>query len=197
MRDIYAFEHLSDEQLCLLVKDNNQLAQSAFYKRFEMLVGLIIRPFYIAGHGKDDLFQEGMVALFDAAREFDQSVGTLFRTFASRCVKNRLISVLTKASGSKQIPVDKYIYSDSFDNLFVSANSDPERLFLDKEHSKEFSQALLDALSAYELDVLHLFLDGYSYNAIAKSLGKTAKSVDSAIYRIRQKLAPHFFGVDR
>ena len=197
MRDINAFEQLSDEQLCLLVKKHNTHAESAFYERFDTLVSFIIRPFYIAGYGKEDLFQEGMVALFDAAREFNPNSGVLFRTFASRCIKNRIISVLTKTLGNKQIPVDKYIYSDSIDQFISSGSSDPERLFLDKEHNKELSRALLSVLSSYEIDVLQMFLDGYSYSAIAKSLGKTVKSVDSAVYRIRQKLYKHFFGVSR
>ena len=44
-------------------------------------------------------------------------------------------------------------------------------------------------LSKYERQVLELYLDGLSYGKIAEQLGKTEKSIDNAIQRIRKKLS--------
>lgn len=45
------------------------------------------------------------------------------------------------------------------------------------------------ALSRYERQVLELYLDGQAYGKIAEQLGKSEKSVDNAIQRIRKKLS--------
>jgi RNA polymerase sporulation-specific sigma factor len=39
-----------------------------------------------------------------------------------------------------------------------------------------------------EHEVLDLYLDGHSYTQIAGELGKTPKSIDNALQRIRQKI---------
>ena len=44
-------------------------------------------------------------------------------------------------------------------------------------------------LSRYEHRVLELYLNGQSYGQIAEELGKSEKSVDNAIQRIRKKLS--------
>ena len=44
-------------------------------------------------------------------------------------------------------------------------------------------------LSKYEMDVLKLYLRGLSYVEIASELGKTEKSIDNAVQRIRKKFA--------
>jgi RNA polymerase sporulation-specific sigma factor len=44
-------------------------------------------------------------------------------------------------------------------------------------------------LSQFELDVLRHYLDGLSYRAIAQAVGRSEKSVDNAVQRIRRKLA--------
>ena len=45
-----------------------------------------------------------------------------------------------------------------------------------------------DRLSEYEIKVLRLYLDGYTYKQIAAMLSSAAKSVDNAVFRIKKKL---------
>ena len=48
-------------------------------------------------------------------------------------------------------------------------------------------------LSSNERTVLYLFLSGLSYREIAERLGKTPKSVDNALQRVRHKLKAEQF----
>ncbi|HEY2427786.1 MAG TPA: sigma factor-like helix-turn-helix DNA-binding protein, partial [Acidimicrobiales bacterium] len=45
--------------------------------------------------------------------------------------------------------------------------------------------------SGLEVDVLHLYVEGKSYQEIGDQLGRHAKSIDNALQRIRRKLDTH------
>ena len=53
---------------------------------------------------------------------------------------------------------------------------------------KELERAIEEELSAFEKNVLELFVTGMSYSEIADVLGKNEKATDNAIQRIRGKL---------
>ena len=42
--------------------------------------------------------------------------------------------------------------------------------------------------SSFEQDVVNLYIDGMNYQQIAQQLGKTSKSIDNALQRIKKKL---------
>ncbi len=44
-------------------------------------------------------------------------------------------------------------------------------------------------LSGFEATVLDYYLQGYSYHEIARQIGRSTKSVDNAVQRIRRKIA--------
>ena len=54
---------------------------------------------------------------------------------------------------------------------------------------KELKEKILLSLTLLEKNVLDKFLDGYSYEDIAKDLNKDKKSVDNAIQRIMKKIS--------
>ena len=49
-------------------------------------------------------------------------------------------------------------------------------------------QAIHTRLSGFEQEVLALFIDGNSYEQIARQLGRTPKAVENALFRLRRKL---------
>ena len=59
------------------------------------------------------------------------------------------------------------------------------------QSKNDFISSFSRYLSRFEIQVLDRYLDGLSYNEIAESCGKTIKSVDNAVQRIRNKLARH------
>ena len=54
---------------------------------------------------------------------------------------------------------------------------------------KDVENSINNSLSSFEKAVLNQFVEGKSYNEIAKSLNAPVKSVDNAIQRIRKKTA--------
>ena len=43
---------------------------------------------------KDDIVSEGMIGLIKAARNFDETKGCKFATFAARCIQNEMLMFL-------------------------------------------------------------------------------------------------------
>ena len=65
----------------------------------------------------------------------------------------------------------------------------PEQTLMEQEALDELLRVLATSLSTLEQQTLDLFLLGLSYREIAERLGKSTKSVDNAVQRIRTKLA--------
>lgn len=93
------------------------------------------------------------------------------------------------------MPLNTYIsfsQSDSdgteFEEILQDDIASPEQLLIEKEKFKEFKEQLWNKLSNMEKKVLQLYLEGNNYTSIARMLGKSDKSIDNALSRIRQKL---------
>ena len=128
----------------------------------------------------EDLFQEGLVGLFKAVRTYD-GVSSAFATYASSCISHSIISAVRryhKMSGDF-VPLDE--------TDLVSGHS-PESEILDRESSSLLYERVFSILSDYERTVFELFLTDCSYAEIARSVGKSEKSIANAICRIRKKL---------
>ena len=66
-------------------------------------------------------------------------------------------------------------------------NSNPEEIIINKEKVDSLGSEMSRILSQFELLVLSLYLQGYSYTSIGKAIGKEPKSIDNALQRIKRK----------
>lgn len=188
------FLQLPDEQLCDLVVQGSAQAEEMLVSRYSRLVRVCARPLFLAGGDSEDLIQEGMVGLLNAMRTFDREKQTRFRTYAEVCIRSRLYSAVRAAGRDKHSPLNNYISFETplFDTTveYLSVQNDnPEDVLIDREDRNERLSALKDQLSGFEAKILRLYLSGLSYREIAQHLGRSPKSVDNAVQRIRRKLA--------
>jgi RNA polymerase sporulation-specific sigma factor len=77
------------------------------------------------------------------------------------------------------------------DELFDQRMPDPADEVVSLEGQAAMRAALTTMLSALEVDVLRLHLDGCSYSEISDRLGRHVKAVDNALQRIKRKLEAH------
>ena len=155
------------------------------------------RPLFLAGGDSEDLIQEGMFGLLSAIRQFSPEAGTSFHTFAEHCIRSRLLSAVKSASRLKHFPLNggmslEQLSEDPKTQLSVTPEvfrRSPEELVLARESKEELYTLFVQCLSPLETKVFDLYLEGLSYREIADRLGKTSKSVDSTVQRIRRKLA--------
>ncbi len=189
----------SDESLCAQAAAGDRRAEETLVVRYNRLVRMCARPYFLAGGDSEDLIQEGMVGLLGAIREYDPNKAASFRTYAEICVKNRLFSAVKAAARDKHTPLNNSV---SFENPLFSGTGerfacgtpdrqaeDPEEIILSREAFRERMKALHGQLSGFEASVLRLYLNGLSYSEIAAEVNKSPKSVDNAVQRIRRKLA--------
>jgi len=184
---------LSDEELVSLAKEKNDLATDVLIGRFTKLVNAITRKYFLIGADETDLSQEGLIAMLKAIYTYNGE--SAFKNYVYVCVKNRIFSLIKSSKSLKNSPLNNYISlsgdidNDSEKNPLVINNSlGPEEDYINKESEQEFKNKISAVLSNYENNVLSLFLDGLSYATIAKKTGKTEKSIDNALQRIRKKV---------
>ena len=64
-------QELTDETLCRLAASGDRVAEERLVMRYNRLVRMCARPYFLAGGDSEDLIQEGMVGLLAAIREYD------------------------------------------------------------------------------------------------------------------------------
>ena len=187
----------SDEALCVQVANGSREAEEQLVRRYAGLVRSCARPLFLAGGDSEDLIQEGMLGLLRAVREYDGKKAAAFRTFAEVCIRNRLYSALRAAARDKHTPLNRSVPLDppffdgnsySFGALHASS-ADPEELIIDRDRVSDLLESTRKQLSKFEAKILGLYLDGLSCQEIAQMVGKSPKSVDNAVQRVRRKAA--------
>ena len=179
----------SDEALCALAAEGSRSAEEELVKRYFRQVRVCARPYFLAGGDSEDLIQEAMFGLLKAIREFDPRHDARFKTFAEVCIRNRIRSAVTNAARSKHAPLNDSV---PFESPMLGSGASPEELYISREEEAERLTRLGERLSSLEREVLKLFLLGLSYQEISEQVGRSIKSVDNAVQRIRRKVAGNF-----
>ena len=188
------FKNLGDNELILLANSGDRAAEEQLALRYTRLVKICSRPFFLVGGDVEDLIQEGMLGLLSAIREFDPSMNATFKTYAEICVKRRIYSAIKMALRKKHEPLNEMVsFDDVLSDESLSIDSSfrriPEEQVLAQESADEIIQTYSRCLSKFEVNILELYLNGLSYLEIAEDVGRSEKSVDNAVQRIRRKLA--------
>ncbi|MCL2751762.1 MAG: sigma-70 family RNA polymerase sigma factor [Firmicutes bacterium] len=152
---------------------------------FKPLVLARARTVFIAGGERDDLIQEGMIGLYKAIMSYDPGRAG-FGAFASVCVEKQIYTAVRQANRAGNRPLNEAVQLETPD--CKSSIPAPEPYESDGVASVE---RLKTVLSAAEAAVLERLLEGMTYRQIAEATGKTVKSVDNTIGRIKAKLRKH------
>lgn len=183
-------EQMSDEALCTALQNGTSAAGDILVHRYRKLVRCCAHPYFLAGGDSEDLLQEGMFGLIKAMREFRADREASFQTFAEVCIRSRLCSVIRASRAGKHSPLNESVPLNAFllDAQPQYSQLDPEDLLIDREKAAALLNQVRSQLSELEVRVLDLYLDGCSCGEIAATVGKSYKSVDNAVQRIRRKI---------
>lgn len=184
----------TDGQLAGLVSCGNADAFAELTARYMSAIRAKAAPFHSSLLETDDLCQEGLLGLLNAARTFDSGNGANFRTYAGVCIANRMIMAYRASVSNKNIPLNHFISlsEEGGTDLYTrDCASDPEAMLADSENFSMMWGEIEQLLSGLELRVLTLYLNGCSYREISENLGISRKAADNALQRIRLKLKTH------
>ena len=194
------YKEYSDELLVDMARHGDEKAEDFLLKKYKDFVRSKARAYFLVGGDSDDLIQEGMIGLYNAISHYDESKASSFMTYAAICINNKLLSAVSADNRKKNEPLNGYVtlYSVITDDAGEEAslsdvlpdtdNVNPENIILNEEQEKLARKRLLGKLSRLEKEILSYYLEGMSYSEIAAIIGKTEKSVDNAIQRIRSKM---------
>lgn len=193
------FEEKLDEEVVLEAKEGNARAQEYLITKYENFVKAKAKSYFLIGADKEDIYQEGMIGLYKAIRDFKPDKLTTFKAFAELCVRRQIITAIKTATRQKHIPLNTYvslnkpIYEEESDRTLLDILSglkitDPEELVISQEQMEHIEKEIEKSLSSLEMEVLTSYLDGKSYQEIACDLDRHAKSIDNALQRVKRKL---------
>lgn len=190
---------IADEQLLLQIKSGDGVALEQLINKYKNFVRAKAKTYFLVGADKEDIVQEGMIGLFKAIRDFKDDKLVSFKSFAEICVTRQIITAIKTATRQKHMPLNSYVSlnkpvfeDDGERTLMETINhdtiSDPEMLFISKEELNRIEGKINEILSPLELEVLHFYLQGKSYQQIAVILNKEVKSIDNALQRVKKKI---------
>lgn len=188
------YDKMTDEQLIRHLRSGENEIVDYIMDKYKFLVKKKAKAMFLLGGENDDLIQEGMIGLFKAVQNYDETQEASFYSFADLCVSRQMYTAIEASRRQKHLPLNSYIslYTDGEDQPLIESiesmiDRNPEELFLDKEYIQMLKLELEQNLSDLESRVLYLHLQGIDYQTIAKLLNKSAKSIDNALQRIKNK----------
>ena len=193
-------EQATDEELLARASSGDDGARDALLLRYRPMARARARGYFLLGGDHDDLVQEAMIGLYKATCEFDPEAGSCFGAFAHVCVERQLITAIKAASRHKHAPLNDYV---SFHRPVGQGEgtlaevlpgpraADPAEHVVAAERLRDLRRHCHSALSDLEAQVLRLYVDGRSYQDIARLLRSRSKTVDNALQRVKRKLDAH------
>ena len=199
MKVFLDFKDKSDEDIVAQAKSGDNRAQEYLISKYEKFVKAKAKSYFLIGADKEDIYQEGMIGLYKAIRDFNPEKSTSFKAFAEICVVRQIITAIKTATRQKHIPLNTYIslnkpiYEEESERTLLDVLAglkitDPEELMISKEQMAYIEEKISKVLSGLELEVLTSYLDGKSYQEIACDLERHSKSIDNALQRVKRKL---------
>ena len=185
------FDNISDEELIARLRDGETIIEDYLMEKYKGLVRQKARAMFLIGGDTDDLIQEGMIGLFKAVRDFQPGREATFATFARMCIDRQIYSAIQNSNRQKHLPLNSYVslnQEDESSPIWELSVENPEEIIIDQETTRDLQQKISDYLSPMENKVLDLYLKGEGYVEIGRILGKSQKSIDNALQRIRAKI---------
>jgi len=198
------YEGINEKKLVKMAKTNDPFAQEYLIRKYMGVVKSKTKIYFIVGGSKEDIIQEGMIGIFKAINDYDETKNDSFAPFVNMCVTRQIITAIKKATRQKHSPLNLSISLNEplngkvasmtlLDTLWKENDINPEKMIISDENLKKIEGKMDTILSKFELKVLLRHLQGDSYKMISKDLDKKVKSVDNALQRVKKKLNKHLY----
>jgi len=193
----------TDDDLILAYRAGDAAALDVLLVRYRRYARSKARSYFLVGADADDVEQEGMIGLYKAVHDYRPDREAGFGAFAELCVTRQVLSAVKGANRRKHQPLHRYVSTsgvmggDSDDERSIEDLLDDHHVVDPAEHvcQQDGLRAMVagvrELLTRLEVEVLGLYVDGWSYAQIGERLDRPVKSVDNALRRIKAKVAHH------
>ena len=197
----------TDERLVELYHLGDAEALDTLLVRYRGFTRMKAHSYFIVGADREDIVQEGLIGLYKAIRDYKGDREASFRTFAEICITRQIVTAIKAATRQKHTPLNQSIplhgsspdddSTDLAETLPTVEPSDPLELLIASEDMESMRLCFAEVLSDLEAEVLHLYVEGKTYQEIGDRLGRHTKAIDNAVQRIKKKLELAFSSEDR
>ncbi len=97
-------------------RDRDRDAVGELLRRHEGLVLSVARKYFVPGGDHEDVRQQAMIGFWKAVRDFSDSAGAAFPSFARTCMQRQVITAVKAANRRKHVPLttaDRIAHHDS------------------------------------------------------------------------------------
>ena len=178
-----------------LIEKTRASNQAAFEELLELyeplLKSLVTRYCTSNGNEQDaeDLKQELILAFYNSILSYDMEQQEVsFGLWAKICMNNALNTQLRALKKRKENQTVE-LTPDFLESGIGLEVKSPENELVERETVRELKTRIEELLSPFEMKVWRLYVVGCTTREIAQTLGKSEKSIDNAIFRMRRKLA--------
>jgi RNA polymerase sporulation-specific sigma factor len=193
------YQHENDEEVVRFAREGDSIATEYLINKYRNFVRVKAKSYFLVGADREDIIQEGMIGLYKAIRDFKEDKLSSFKAFAELCITRQIITAIKTATRQKHIPLNSYIslnkpiYDEDSDRTLIDVLTgvkvtNPEEVFITHELSDDLREKIQENLSELESQVLMSYLEGKSYQEMAKELKRHVKSIDNALQRVKRKI---------
>ena len=187
---------MEDIELLELIKENNEEALENLIEKYRStIIGILLKykkDAYLIGLDIKDLYQEGLIGLFESIKTYDEQKDASFKTYANLVIDRKLLDLIKANKRLKHFTLNNAVSLDSIldeeddRNLYDKLETD-ESTPISKLIDEEDNELLKSSLTDFELKVYILKIEGKTNKEIASILDKNLRSVENTIQRIKIK----------
>lgn len=191
---------ITDNELIYQINDKSEDAKNYIFEKYSPLIHKEVQKYtkeaIIKGIEYRDLLQEAMLAFSEAINNYDEKENVKFITFATLCIKRRIINLLKKQSTNKEQILNNYIPLEAelvpkkkvLDIVSDLEGKEPLNKLIVDESIKELSDNFINNLKPKERTIYLEYISGKKIEDISKETGMSIKTLYNLIYRIKKKL---------
>ncbi|MDF2000445.1 RNA polymerase sporulation sigma factor SigH [Peribacillus frigoritolerans] len=196
------YTHMEDAMLVGKIHNGDEEALDFLINKYRCVVQSNALKYFLTGGDKEDVFQEGMIGLYKAIRDYKNCKKSSFRSFAELCITRQIITAVKAAIRQKHSPLNNYVSlympihqgeseQGLIDLIPEQRQNDPVTILIKSEEICDIELILTEVLSELESSVVDLYLEGKTYLEISKELNVQKKTIDNALQRVKRKLERH------
>ncbi|MCL1874719.1 MAG: sigma-70 family RNA polymerase sigma factor [Synergistaceae bacterium] len=170
-------DNLNEEELWQRAVAGDDEAREAIIVAYRPLVFWLAGRFNVPSLVKQDLIQEGMLALINSVDRFEHRRGVKFSTFAWYRIRGQMINMIERSEHKAPLPVSDEI----IERWTTPIYDDDNEIWMSVEES-------ISKLPKRESEIISaIFKDGKDPKQISRELGLDI----SHIYRLRRNAVAH------
>ena len=102
------YEEMTDEELIASTRRGDSQAEAYLLNKYQYLVHVKAKSYFLDGAEHDDTIQEGMIGLYKAIRDYKFNDICSFRSFAVLCITRQIITAVKTHTRKKHNPLSCY-----------------------------------------------------------------------------------------